>query len=78
MFFSLNFQLHPSPVVEKDDPQLPIKDSNCVVSGVDQQSDEESGGEDDMVPVEIRPGHIRFQSRGKGKFSLSLLYRFTK
>jgi len=58
-YFSLPyFQLHTSQVLEKDDQQIPVKD--------DQQSNEESEADDDMVPVEIRPGHIRFQPRGKG------------
>ncbi|CAI8598165.1 unnamed protein product [Vicia faba] len=52
-------------VLEKDDQQLPIKDKNDIVADVHQQSDEESEAEDDMVPVEIKPGHIRFQPRGK-------------
>ncbi|GAU34262.1 hypothetical protein TSUD_365600 [Trifolium subterraneum] len=56
---------HPSQVLEKDDHQLPTKDNNCIVSDANKQSDEESGADDDMVPVEIRPGHIRFQPRGK-------------
>jgi coilin len=66
-YFSLPyFQLHPSQVLEKDDQQIPIKDNNCKVSDVRQQSNEESEADEDMVPVEIRPGHIRFQPRGKG------------
>ncbi|KEH35287.1 hypothetical protein MTR_3g086550 [Medicago truncatula] len=58
-------KLHPSQVLEKDDQQIPIKDNNGKVSDVRQQSNEESEADDDMVPVEIRPGHIRFQPRGK-------------
>jgi coilin len=66
--FSLpHFQLRPSQVLEKNDHQSPTnKDNICVVSDVNKQSDEESGAEEDMVPVEIKPGHIRFQPRGKG------------
>lgn len=60
MLFYPNFQLNTSPVLEKDE-QLPIKDNNCKVSDVNQQSSEESEEEDDVIPVEIRPGHIRFQ-----------------
>ncbi|CAL0320383.1 unnamed protein product [Lupinus luteus] len=56
-----NEKLHPSPIVEKDDQQLPVKDNNSVVSDAHQQPDEESEAEDDIVPVEIRPGHIRFE-----------------
>ncbi|KAL2991230.1 hypothetical protein AAZX31_11G248700 [Glycine max] len=52
---------HQTPVLEKDGQELPIKDNNCVVSDVHQKPDEESGEEDDIVPVEIRPGHIRFE-----------------
>lgn len=66
-YYSLpHFQLNQSQVLEKDDQQLQIKDNNCIVSVVHQQSDEESEADDDMVPVEIKPGHIRFQPRGKG------------
>ncbi|KAK7306170.1 hypothetical protein VNO77_44093 [Canavalia gladiata] len=53
-------KLQQSPVLEIDGQELPIKDNNCVVSDVHQQSNEESE-EDDTVPVEIRPGHIRFE-----------------
>lgn len=73
MLFSPNFQLHPSPVLEKDGQQLPIKDNNGVVSEVHQQPDEESEAEDDIVPVEIRPGHIRFEPLRKGFNALSIL-----
>lgn len=66
-YYSIShFQLHVDQVLEKDDQQLPIKEKNCIVADVHQQSDEESEAEDDMIPVEIKPGHIRFQSRGKG------------
>lgn len=65
MLFYPNFQLNTSPVLEKDE-QLPIKDNNCKVSDVNQQSSEESEEEDDVIPVEIRPGHIRFQPLRKG------------
>lgn len=78
MFFAPNFQLNPSPALEKDDQKLPIKDNNCMVSDVPQQSNEESESEDDIVPVEIRPGHIRFQPLGKGFNAPSLLQRFIK
>ncbi|CAJ1854057.1 unnamed protein product [Sphenostylis stenocarpa] len=54
-------KLHQTPVLEKDRQELPIRDNNCVVSDVHQQSDEESEEEDEIVPVEIRPGHIRFE-----------------
>ncbi|OIV97500.1 hypothetical protein TanjilG_11024 [Lupinus angustifolius] len=56
-----NGKLHPSPIVEKDGQQSPIKDNNSIVSDVHQQPDEESEAEDDIIPVEIRPGHIRFE-----------------
>lgn len=59
-------KLHTIQVLEKDDQQIPVKDNNGKVSDVRQQSNEESEADDDMVPVEIRPGHIRFQPRGKG------------
>eukprot|EP00256_Glycine_max_P067916 XP_025982511.1 coilin-like [Glycine max] len=54
-------QLHQTPVLEKGGQELPINDNNCVVSDVHQQPDEESEEEDDIAPVEIRPGHIRFE-----------------
>ncbi|RYR35248.1 hypothetical protein Ahy_A10g050395 isoform C [Arachis hypogaea] len=57
-------KLHQSPAVEKDVQKLPAKNNNCSVSNA-PQSDEESEAEDDIVPVEIRPGHIRFQSLKK-------------
>nr|KYP75751.1 hypothetical protein KK1_019951 [Cajanus cajan] len=50
-----------TPVLENDRQDLSVKDNNCVVSDVRQQPDEESEEEDDIVPVEIRPGHIRFE-----------------
>ncbi|MED6196951.1 hypothetical protein PIB30_052139 [Stylosanthes scabra] len=56
-------KLHQSPGIEKDVQKSPVK-NNCKVSNA-QQSDEESEAEDDIVPVEIRPGHIRFQSLRK-------------
>ncbi|KAG5090272.1 hypothetical protein AAZX31_18G012900 [Glycine max] len=54
-------KLHQTPVLEKGGQELPINDNNCVVSDVHQQPDEESEEEDDIAPVEIRPGHIRFE-----------------
>ncbi|OIW14634.1 hypothetical protein TanjilG_32976 [Lupinus angustifolius] len=56
-----NQKPHPSTAIEKDGQRLPIKDNNGVVSDAHQQTDEESEAEDDIVPVEIRPGHIRFE-----------------
>lgn len=67
-------------MLEKDGPILPIKDNNCVVSDVHQQSnkrqqsDEESEEDDDIVPVEIRPGHIRFEPLKKG-LNADLIYK---
>ena len=60
-------------MLEKDVQQSPVKSNNCIVSDVHQQSDEESEAEDDIIPVEIRPGHIRFQALRKGFNALSLL-----
>ncbi|KAL2332726.1 hypothetical protein Fmac_013939 [Flemingia macrophylla] len=55
-------KLHHTPALEKDGKDLSVKDKNCVTSDVHlQQPDEESEEEDDIVPVEIRPGHIRFE-----------------
>ncbi|KAL1289939.1 coilin isoform X2 [Arachis ipaensis] len=57
-------KLHQSPAVEKDVQKLPAKNNIRSVANA-PQSDEESEAEDDIVPVEIRPGHIRFQSLKK-------------
>lgn len=58
-------KLDQTPVLEKDGQELPTEDNNFVVSDVHQQPDEESEEEDEVVPVEIRPGHIRFESLKK-------------
>lgn len=59
---------------EKDGQHLPVK-----VSDVHQEPVEESDAEDDIVPVEIRPGHIRFKPLGKGLLlSLFQLLKFVK
>ncbi|XP_072060695.1 coilin isoform X1 [Arachis hypogaea] len=68
-------KLHQSPAVEKDVQKLPAKNNNCSVSNA-PQSDEESEAEDDIVPVEIRPGHIRFQSLKKGFDAVFHLQRY--
>jgi len=77
MFFCSNWQLHQTPVLEKGGQELPINDNNCVVSDVHQQPDEESEEEDDIAPVEIRPGHIRFEPLKKGLHA-DLSYKFLK
>lgn len=77
MFFCSNWQLHQTPVLEKGGQELPINDNNCVVSDVHQQPDEESEEEDDIAPVEIRPGHIRFEPLKKG-LNADLSYKILK
>ncbi|KAI4317321.1 hypothetical protein L6164_025199 [Bauhinia variegata] len=57
--------LDQSTVLEKDVQQSPVKVSDCITSNVNQESDGESEAEDDVVPIEIRPGHIRFTSLRK-------------
>lgn len=53
--------------------EQPVKDPNmdsrskAVVNMEDQQADENSDAEDNLVPVMIRPGHIRFTSSAKAK-----------
>jgi len=82
MFFSSNWQIHQTTVLEKDAQVLPIKDNSFVASDVHkksdehQQSDEESeeDDDDDIVPVEIRPGHIRFEPLKKG-LNEDLIYK---
>ncbi|GMY26340.1 coilin isoform X2 [Fagus crenata] len=47
-------------ILKKDDEQSPVKE-NQKVSEEHQQSDEDSDEEGDVVPIVIRPGHIRFE-----------------
>lgn len=46
-------------IVKKDDEQSPVKDKQKV-SEEHEQPDEDSDEEGDVVPIVIRPGHIRF------------------
>lgn len=64
-------QLLQGPEPAKDGQQLPVKDNNCIVSDVHQEPVEESDADNDFVPVEIRPGHIRFEPLSKGLLLLS-------
>lgn len=57
-------QVHQVHTLKKDDEQLPVK-GNQKVFEEHQQLDENSDEEDDIVPVVIRPGHIRFERLGK-------------
>ncbi|KAI9113732.1 hypothetical protein K1719_014983 [Acacia pycnantha] len=57
--------LHHSPLSEKNVQELPVKDNRSNTSVVHQEPIEESDAEDDVVAVEIRPGHIRFEPLGK-------------
>ncbi|KAE8023555.1 hypothetical protein FH972_009235 [Carpinus fangiana] len=50
--------------LKKDDEQSPVKGNQKVVEE-HQQPDENSDEEDDIVPVVIKPGHIRFERLGK-------------
>jgi coilin len=58
-------QVHQVHTLKKDDEQLPVK-GNQKVFEEHQQPDENSDEEDDIVPVVIKPGHIRFERLGKG------------
>jgi len=60
-------------VLKNHGQELTAKDNNCVISDVRQQPNEESEEEEDTVPVEIRPGHIRFEPLRKGLNAPSLL-----
>lgn len=54
--------------LKKDDEQLPVKGNQKVFEEhqqPDENSDENSDEEDDIVPVVIKPGHIRFKRLGK-------------
>ena len=66
MLYCPILQPQQSPVSKKDRGLLAVKDNNCVVSEVCEEIEEENDAEDDIVPVEIRPGHIRFEPLGKG------------
>ncbi|XP_059448133.1 coilin isoform X2 [Corylus avellana] len=52
--------------LKKDDEQSPVK-GNQKVFEEHQQPDENSDEEDDIVPVVIKPGHIRFERLGKDR-----------
>lgn len=58
-------QVHQVHTLKKDDEQSPVK-GNQKVFEEHQQHDENSDEEDDIVPVVIKPGHIRFERLGKG------------
>jgi hypothetical protein len=57
--------LYQGQILKKDDEQSPVKE-NQKVSEEHQQSDEDSDEDGDVVPIVIRPGHIRFERPGKG------------
>lgn len=63
-------QQYQGQIVKKDDEQSPVKDKQKV-SEEHEQPDEDSDEEGDVVPIVIRPGHIRFGRPSKG-LSLSL------
>ncbi|XP_041014682.1 coilin-like isoform X2 [Juglans microcarpa x Juglans regia] len=56
--------LHQGQMLTKDDEQSPIKDNQKVFEE-HQEQDENGDEEDEVVPVVIRPGHIRFVRLGK-------------
>ncbi|XP_054821151.1 coilin isoform X2 [Prosopis cineraria] len=58
-------QIHQSPSSEKNVQEVPVKDNRSIASNAHQEPVEESDAEDDVVAVEIRPGHIRFEPLGK-------------
>lgn len=64
-------QLLQGHTLKKDDEQSPVK-GNQKVFEEHQQPDENSDEEDDIVPVVIKPGHIRFERLGKGLFCVFL------
>ncbi|XP_062158326.1 coilin isoform X2 [Alnus glutinosa] len=59
-------KVHQVHTLKKDDEQLPVK-GNQKVFEEHQQPDENSDEEDDIVPVVIKPGHIRFERLGKDR-----------
>lgn len=67
-----NKELNQQQSSEKDDQQSPqnentqsTKEENHIISTKHQQQGETSDVDDDVVPVVIRPGHIRFEPLGK-------------
>jgi hypothetical protein len=64
-------QLLQGHTLKKDDEQSPVKGNQKVVEE-HQPPDENSDEEDDIVPVVIKPGHIRFERLGKGLFCVFL------
>lgn len=59
-------KVHQVHTLKKDDEQSPVK-GNQKVFEEHQQHDENSDEEDDIVPVVIKPGHIRFERLGKDR-----------
>lgn len=60
-----NLQQYQGQIVKKDDEESPVKDKQKV-SEEHEQPDEDSDEEGDVVPIVIRPGHIRFGRPSKG------------
>ncbi|XP_042984262.1 coilin-like isoform X4 [Carya illinoinensis] len=56
--------LHQGQMLTKDDEQSPVKDDQKVFEE-HHEPDENDDREDEVVPVVIRPGHIRFERLGK-------------
>ncbi|KAF5443073.1 hypothetical protein F2P56_035665 [Juglans regia] len=56
--------LHQGQMLTKDNEQSPVKDNQKVFEEL-QEPDENDDEEDEVVPVVIRPGHIRFERLGK-------------
>ncbi|XP_041013209.1 coilin-like isoform X3 [Juglans microcarpa x Juglans regia] len=57
-------KLHQGQTLKRDDEQSPVKDNQKLFEEP-QQPDENSEEEDEVVPVVIRPGHIRFERLDK-------------
>uniref|UniRef100_A0A803L0W7 Coilin n=1 Tax=Chenopodium quinoa TaxID=63459 RepID=A0A803L0W7_CHEQI len=66
-------KVHPDKAkVDEGEKQLPAKDLNKdsgskkdASTNIEQLAEEDSDADGDLVPVEIRPGHIRFTPTGK-------------
>ena len=59
------------------DPNTDLQSKTVVNTNIieDQQADENSDGEDNIVPVMIRPGHIRFTSSAKGLAAFTFVFQ---
>ncbi|KAF5443075.1 hypothetical protein F2P56_035665 [Juglans regia] len=60
----VNIEKKKGQMLTKDNEQSPVKDNQKVFEEL-QEPDENDDEEDEVVPVVIRPGHIRFERLGK-------------